>query len=375
MLDKFIGLSLVLSAALMAGCGNGGSSDSTGGPPPPAPLPPPPPSISLDFTATGSPAFGHAFGAAVRLGDGRVLVTGGAGVLDSAEIYDPETGQFHLTSNMTAARWSHTATLLQDGRVLIAGGADADLRSAEVFDPEDGRFSAVGSMISEHSIHTATLLDNGQVLIAGMGSAELFDPITNSFSPAGPMHFPRWGHTATKLPNGRVLIIGGENSSTSIATAIATAEIYDPASDAFSDFGQLAKPRTGHGAVLLGNGKVLVVGGRTNSVYTTSTELFEAGTFVSGPLLRLPHSSAASTVLSSGNVLVTGGFYDTGLCNFDPCPVATDTAELYDANTNSFVGTGEMSTERAGHSAFLLQDGSILIIGGNSNATADLFRE
>lgn len=225
-------------------------------------------------------------------------------------------------------------------------------------------------MISEHSSHTATLLNNGQVLIAGTGSAERFDPITNSFSPAGPMHFPRWGHTATKLTDGRVLIIGGGTSATSIATA----EIYDPTTDAFSDSGQLAKPRTGHGAVLLENAKVLVIGGRTSDVYTTSTELYEAGKFVSGPLLRIPHSSAASTVPPSGNVLVTGGFYYTGLYNFDLCPVATDTAELY-ADTNTFVGTGEMATKRAGHSAILLQDGSILIIGGNSNATADLFSE
>jgi uridylate kinase len=139
---------------------------------------------------------------------------------------------------MTAARSSHTATLLSDGRVLIAGGIGTDLDahlSAELYDPKTGKFSATGWMADGRDDSTATLLSNGRVLIAGgedagittnlLASAELYDPATGTFKPTGTMRTARELHTATLLADGRVLIAGGGNQA---SAAFASAELYQP---------------------------------------------------------------------------------------------------------------------------------------------------
>jgi hypothetical protein len=114
-------------------------------------------------------------------------------------------GTFTSVGDMTTARLFHTATLLPDGTVLIAGGAGV---SAELYDPLIGRFTTTGNMHAPRSQHTATLLPNGTVLIAGgdgtPASAELYDPSTGTFSNTGSMNAPRSGHTATLLSDGHV---------------------------------------------------------------------------------------------------------------------------------------------------------------------------
>ncbi len=174
---------------------------------------------------------------ATLLQNGKVLIVGGILLSSSdpaatAEVYDQATGIFAMTGAMATAREQHTATLLADGRVLIAGGTTStgtgDLHptaTAEVYDPSTGSFSVTGSMAEARSLHTATLLPNEEVLVAGGGddnsTAEVYDPTTGSFSITGGMEIGRSGHTATLLPNGSVLVAGG-----GIFLGLASAELY-----------------------------------------------------------------------------------------------------------------------------------------------------
>ncbi|MEO8470422.1 MAG: kelch repeat-containing protein [Chloroflexota bacterium] len=213
------------------------------------------------FSPTGSMTTARAFHTATRLADGRILVTGGSSAawgtsahLGSAEIYDPKTGMFTATGPMSGGRDFNTSTLLPDGRVLIAGGstgtdvdnpalAREDVTSAEIFDPRTGTFGATGSMIDGREYQTATLLSNGRVLIAGGGSdytnrvfvasAEIYDSATGTFAATGALAAARTYHAAALLPDGRVLVTGGYGD----VAPLASAEIYDPVTGQFSPAG------------------------------------------------------------------------------------------------------------------------------------------
>jgi len=183
---------------------------------------------SRRFTLTGSMSVARYCHTATLMPNGKVLIAGGGSPpMATAEIYDPTTGAFTLTGSMLTARCNHTATLLQNGLVLITGGATngngeaSPSASAELYNPITGSFSVTGSMVEVRDSHTATLLPNGMVLVAGGDStAELFDPATGSFSPTGAMEVERSGHSATLLKNGAVLVAGGDPSTSR------TAELY-----------------------------------------------------------------------------------------------------------------------------------------------------
>jgi hypothetical protein len=289
---------------------------------------------------TGIGIFGHT---ATALANGQVLITGGFEddafdclgntSFNQAEIYDPVTNSFSQAFNMTAFRGGHTATLLTTGKVLIAGGADQDptgngMTSAELFDPATGTFALTGSMSVGRYMHTATRLQNGKVLIVGgaltstsdpLASAEIYDPVTATFTLTNPMTTAREQHTATLLADGRVLIVGGlVSAGAGNLQPTATVEVYDPASGSFSVTGAMLEARSLHTATLLANGQVLVAGG---GIENSTAELYDpvAGSFSITGGMEVGRSGHTATLLQNGSVLVAGGGIFAGL----------DSAELY----------------------------------------------
>jgi hypothetical protein len=296
---------------------------------------------------------------AVRLSDGRVLITGGRqnrsnGITllrtQTAEIYEPDTDEFAPTGSMADVRAGHTATLLNDGRVLVVGGIDAsdgidNLASAEIYDPETGKFGATGSLLQGRAHHTATLLDDGRVLIAGgygggtlsLESAEIYDPETGKFSATGSMAAARRDATAAMLADGRVLIAGGLDQYAT--SALASAEIYDPATGEFSATGSMATARTGFAAMGLEDGRVLVAGGMdTKGSPLTSAETYDPATGEFSPAGSTSAAGAFTAVwLKDARVLLVAvgalSLYDPAAGTFSPVaapagPVDTATYAL-----------------------------------------------
>lgn len=332
--------------------------------------------VPSGFTLVGSMAEPRAAHTATLLPDGKVLVVDG-GYFDiddllvpitGAEVFDPSIGRFGVPVGTLVAREFHTATLLPNGKVLITGGSTSDT-SAELYDPATGEFVRTGSMAVPRLGHTATLLSDGRVLVVGGSAglmAEIYDPITGTFATTGHISTARSAHTATILPNGKVLIIGGKNDFVQTivtAEALASTELYDPQSGTFSPSGSLASARTGHTATLLTNGTVLVVGG-ANTAPLASTEIYDpsTGRFAPGPDMAVPRANHTAMLLANGTVLVVGGIPVVPPVYVGYAP--TSTAEIFDSSLGSFFQTGSMSDGRFWHSATLLGDGQVLVVGG-----------
>jgi hypothetical protein len=255
-----------------------------------------------------------------------VLVVGGmadgGGSLAAVELFDPAHNSAQEIGSLAAARSGHTATLLPDGRVIVAGGYDGEyLASMEGLDPSSDRWRSAGTLTEGRSGHTATVLPNGKILfIGGVGrgwsflrSAELYDPTTGRSEPVGPMSTTRESHTATLLDDGRVLVIGGHNGRRQNMEVYASAEIFDPNTKRFESVGRLGTARHKHDAIRLTDGRVLVLGGadRTDRLYYATTEIYnpKTSTFEPGPSMAHPRYKIAGTtvLLPNGDVLVTSG--------------------------------------------------------------------
>jgi N-acetylneuraminic acid mutarotase len=238
---------------------------------------------------------------ATLLHNGKVLVTGGADApgtslvwFTSAELYDPLSNTWTDTGSMSVARFNHTATLLLDGRVLVAGG-QPNTAAAEVYDPRSGVWSVTGSMSVGREGHTATRLLNGEVLVSGgsvgfgpvnpVTTSELYDPRSGTWHQAGNMMSARYRHAATHLPNGEVLVSGGVTDGAGDVTV--SAELYDPASNTWSSAGDMTSPRMDHTLTSLLDGKVLATAGAST---TSGTYLATAET--TGPTSEKPRPHA-----------------------------------------------------------------------------------
>ncbi len=346
------------------------------------------PSTGL-FTQTGMMVNARAeWFTATLLQNGNVLFAGGlvgGAITSSAEIYAPSTGTFAPTGSLNIARNLHTASALLNGQVLIAGGRSTLSRpaSAELYDPGSGTFTLTGSLGETRFDHTATALANGTVLIAAgtggqlLDSIETYDPAAGIFNSQDVfMKVPRTGHSATQLADGRVLLIGGQDAYLNVNSS---AEIYDPATGNFSLTGSLIQGRYGHTATLLGNGNVLVVGGYSDSAGTNiapTAELYNpaSGTFgpTSSPII--PRAFHTATLLQNGMVLIAGGQIGA--------QQTTASVELYNPSAETFTLAGNMSAPRYNHTATLLNDGRVLIaegvsgfpgVGGNQVEVDDLY--
>jgi Galactose oxidase, central domain len=317
---------------------------------------------------------------ATLLNNGQVLVVGGTyrGTfvqygLTSAELYDPATGTFRTTGSLNTGRYGHTATLLNNGKVLIAGGTNSStgaLASAELYDPTTGTFTVTASLSCACG-YSATLLANGRVLFTGgfdgtnaVSSAELYDPTSETFVPTGSLNVARAGPSSTLLGSGKILIAGGVYYTgvipyTAVAHYLASAELYDPATGTFKLTGSLHTARSSQSATLLKNGNVLLAAGQNsgaNGGYLSSAELYNppTGKFTVTGSLNTPRILHRAHLLSSGQVLIVAGNHFGSIAS----------AELYDPASGTFSNTASLNTPRQGHASALLTNGQVLAVGG-----------
>lgn len=333
-----------------------------------------------EWSQTGNMVAGHRAGhTATLLPDGRVLVVGGdTDELASSEYFDSRTGTWSTGGDLSSMRVDHTATLLPDGTVLVVGGragsaADANqLQTAELYDHASQQWTETTDEMSvARDTHTATLMSDGTVLIAGGNTdqtrAERYDPTSRTWLPSGDMSVSRRYHAATLLPTGKVLVTGGltldDRSNRLIATN--SVEIYDPASNSWSTGSNaMATARAQHIAILLPNGKVLVAGGiDASGEPVASAEVYDPTSNTWAPIDRMTtsRSNFTATLLGDGRLLAIGGCGTT----------CRESAELYDPEMGRWRSVPNMMTPRNFHTATLLPDGRVLIAGGNCDC-ADL---
>lgn len=425
--------------------------------------------VDPGWSSTGTMAMARSHHTATLLPTGKVLVAGGfdANALTSAELYDPATGTWAATAPMGATRYQHTATLLPTGEVLVAGGGP---RSAELYDPTTGTWHWSTKMTAVRFGHTATLMNTGQVLIAGgfdpgasggtayLSSSEIYDPLTDTFTANYGLGAPRYNHTATLLSNGDVVVLGGSDGTSVLDTALlwrpssgpgwhslgtrlvtaraghtatltpwgqilvaggrdatgaplASAELCSAVGLACTPTASMATAREGHTATLTLSGAVVVAGGKSAAA-STSTEVYQSGSWTSGGALATARSGHTATELPSGGVLLTGGTGGTRALRsaerLEPsgasmhyvammaqerqdavavllpsgkvlvsggttaAGVALDSAELYDPANGTWSPAGTMTSARTGHTETLLPSGKVLVAGGEPAVNAPL---
>ena len=318
------------------------------------------PGASCSFRVTFTPsATGDRIGVLVIDGsrdeEGLVNLTG-TGIARTTGL----PGTFTMVSSMSAARADHTATLLPNGKVLIAGGNGngfQPLASAELYDASTGMFTTTGSMTTVQRAGPATSLQDGRVFVAGETNAEIYDPASGTFAPTGAYvdAIPLWWNTVSLLVDGRILLTG-----CAVQCAVGATELFDPQSGTFSRTAPMKGWDNVNTATLLMNGRVLLVGNVENDGSPADAEVYDpaAGTFMFIGNTIAPHEFAAAVRLVDGSVLITGGQLPGGN--------GSAGSDLYLPASGTFAFAGNMTAARHEQTATLLDDGTVLIVGGYS---------
>jgi uncharacterized protein (TIGR03437 family) len=316
------------------------------------------------FSNLATPLYAHGnYVRAVLLGNGLVLVAGGQTAPMNAELYDPVADKFTSLPNMLQGHGTNfTVTLLQSGRVLIDGGSTTGVinsattyAGAELFDPVANSFSAAGAVVFPREYHTATLLPDGRVLIAAGGtnvailnSAEIYNPSSNTFSATGALGVARFGANAVLLPNGKVLIVGGYYT--------ASAELFDPVAGTFSRTAIANDPHADGGAVLLSSGQALIFGGGGTALAETYSQA--SGVFSLTGSMSIPRYSFSYAMLQDGRVFVAGGGTSTG---------AAASAEIYTPVTQGLVTSQTGTTFRVPSGSTTAASQSVAVISNTAS--------
>jgi N-acetylneuraminic acid mutarotase len=314
------------------------------------------------FALTGSMHTARSAHSATLLNNGQVLVAGGegnAGILSSAELYDPATGIWTVTGSMTTPREAHSATLLPSGQVLVAGGLVASgsvTATAELYDPSTGKWTATGSMSNARDGQGVALLPSGEVLVAGgvgtagaLRSAELYDPSSGVWTKTGSLNAAR-STAATLLADGEVLMAGGSGR---------TAEIYSNGTWTYTS--QMVNSHGGMREASLDTGNALAYGGTNLSSYAGEVYNPSTNVWTEAHNLGVRPPSGPLTALNNGDVLLCGGV--DSYHDFNP------NGYLYVASSNAWTGgAARMKVVRSAHAATLLQSGDVLISGGSNTS-------
>ncbi|GEM_PF-83831 len=307
---------------------------------------------------------------ASKLQDGTVMIVGGdsvAGASTVSEFYDPESGIWSLGPSITTARTFHKAVTLQDGRVLVTLGATSvgPLASSEIFDPETNEWSDAGDVVEPRSSHTATLLMDGRVLVVGGGdtsrvvnAVDIFDPTTDTWAAAEPMKTARAVHSATLLGDGRVLVIGGLGSD---GQALISAEIYDPPNDTWTETTNRLQSSAFHAASLIANDRVLIIGGITdNGIAVRTSEIYDptSDSWTETGSANDDHIGPGIVGLDTGEVIVISG---------GDLSRANPTIEQWSPETDEWTVLGLIATPRGLYTTTILNSGNVLITGGGNS--------
>ncbi len=319
--------------------------------------------LAAEWSYTGDLQIARSYHTATLLKDGKVLIAGGGEL--KAELYNPNTGGFSLTGSTKKSFYQgSSATLLPDGRVLLAGGINSQ-KYAEIYDPASGVFTPTDSLATDHCFHTATLLADGRVLIAAgqhkqgpqtHAVAEIYDPATGAFTTTGSLLTDRSGHAAALLPDGRVLIAGGVQTTTpGFGIGLRSCEIFSPGSGLFTAAADMTPTRSNFSLCPLPDGRVLAAGAFAAAeceIFAPQTGYWTpAGAMAAGR--RREHQFVT---FANGKILLIGGLI----------PAITRSVELYDPVQGTFAFVDSVNTPRFGHTATLLKDGRVLVTGGYS---------